>query len=56
MRCSLLNTKMELVRSKSLKMFPFKHGKKEDYIKLAYSKDNINFALDLLKKYYAQKA
>ncbi|SHJ25561.1 LysR family transcriptional regulator [Parasporobacterium paucivorans] len=56
MRCALLNMEMDLVRSDSLKMYPFEDGRDDNFIELAYLDENKNFALDLLKNYYASKA
>jgi len=56
MRCALLNMDMDLVRSDSLKMFPFEDGRDDDFIELGFKEENKNFALNLLKNYYASRA
>lgn len=56
MRCAVLNMEMDLVRSDAIKMFPFGDDRKINDIELAFKENNKNFALDLLKNYYAWEA
>ncbi|MGD9475846.1 MAG: LysR family transcriptional regulator [Eubacteriaceae bacterium] len=56
LRCAVLNVDMDLRRSEAVKLFPFEDMREVNNIELAYSNDNHNFALTLLKDYYAQKA
>lgn len=56
MRCAVLNMDMDLKRSEALKMFPFDDERNVNDIRLAFKEDNKNFALDLLKNYYAREA
>lgn len=56
MRCAVLNMDMNLKRSDTIKMYPIEDDTELLNIELAFRGDNNNFALNLLKNFYAKKA